>query len=139
MTRTVLFLCLVLTAATGCSLTFGERSRQFTVTALGTGATTAEAIKAAREDAAEQVRQMGYTDFRLEPNGSTSSATTTGHSEVSMGFRVITTPESRFRPGKKVHSHDTDFCSVCNHKKTCQCSEAAADSASRPPASGYPK
>lgn len=111
-------------SAAGCSLSIGERSRQFDVTALGTGTTTAEATKAAREDAAEQVRQMGYADFRLEPSGTTSSATTTGHSEVSMGFRVTTARESSFGPLKKKHSHDSDFCPVCNHEKTCKCSEA---------------
>lgn len=129
MTRTILLA--ILTAAmfpfiAGCSLTIGNTARTFDVTGAGTGTTVAEATKAAREDAAEQVRQMGYAEFELEPNGMTSSASTNGHSEVTMGFRVREAVKGAGHPHKH-HSHDGDFCPVCKQKKTCQCSEADAD------------
>lgn len=110
-------------SATGCSISFGSRSQTFDVTGLGSGANEVEATKAAREDAAEQVRQMGFSDFRLEPNGNTSAATTTDKSQVSMDFRVTTAHADSFGSEKKKHSHDGDFCPVCRHKKTCKCSE----------------
>ena len=124
MTRT-LALALIATAAlsaVGCSFTIGNTARSFTVNGVGSGATPAEATKAAREDAEEQVRQMGYTEFELEPSGSTSAASTSGHSEVSMGFRVRDAVK-REEHSKRDHAHDGDFCTKCNHKKTCQCPE----------------
>lgn len=129
MTRTILLTMLAAVAvssATGCSISFGSRSQTFDVTGLGTGTNRTEATNSAREDAAEQVRQMGYSDFRLEPNGNTSAATTSGKSQVSMGFRVTTAHATSFGPIKKQHSHDGDFCPVCRHKKTCKCSEPHA-------------
>jgi hypothetical protein len=125
MTRTF-FLALLAAAAVsfsaGCSLTIGNTGKTFTVNGVGTGDTPADATKAAREDAEEQVRQMGYTEFELEPSGSTSSASTSGHSEVSMGFRVRGAVK-RAGQSHKDHSHDDDFCTKCNHRKTCKCSE----------------
>jgi hypothetical protein len=124
MTRTFL-LALIATevlSAAGCSLVIGNTGRTFNVNGVGTGSSPAEATKAAREDAEEQVRQMGYTDFELEPSGSTSSASTSGHSEVSMGFRVR---DAVKREGHS-HQHESgngDFCTKCNHKKTCKCTE----------------
>lgn len=125
MTRTILMAILAAAAVlfgSGCSLTIGNPGRTFDVNGLGTGATTAEATKAARLDAEEQVRQMGYTEFELEPNGSTSSASTSGHSEVSMGFRVRGAVK-RGGHSHRDHSNDGDFCTKCNHRKTCKCSE----------------
>lgn len=125
MTRTILLAILAAAAAlfgTGCSLTIGNTGKTFDVNGIGSGATTAEATKAAREDAEEQVRQMGYTEFEIEPSGSTSSASTGGHSEVSMGFRVRGALK-RNGHSHKHHSGDGDFCTKCNHRKTCKCSE----------------
>jgi hypothetical protein len=125
MTRTFLLGLLavaVVLSGAGCFLTIRNTGKTFNVNGVGTGATPAEATKAAREDAEEQVRQMGYTEFDIEPSGSTSSASTSGHSEVSMGFRVR---DAVTRAGHS-HQHESgngDFCTKCNHKKTCKCTE----------------
>lgn len=110
----------------GCSLSIGKTARSFDVHGTGSGATRAEATKAAREDASEQVRLMGYSEFELTPSGSASSATTGDHSEVNMGFRV-TGAVKRDGHSHRHSSHDGDFCPICKQKKKCKCSEASAD------------
>ena len=129
MTRAILLTILgavAVSSATGCSISFGSTSQTFDVTGRGNGVNRAEATKAAREDAAEQVRQMGYSDFHLEPNGNTSASTTTGKNQVSMRFRVAAAHARSLGPVKKKHLHDGDSCPVCRHKKTCKCSEPHA-------------